>query len=155
MFVFEALSKRSGTNLRNLIIVKEEHVETHVSSQGLSQALSTTIINSILAKVDSLKTVSYQINFVTYPQLFLIFNALRQRVNDAIAELILTNIKVFQTLVATKVREESTQRLFIPDRVVLKCERLELGELSKLLRKLDDRFVRQLLVADAELVATT
>ena len=130
-------------------------METHVSSQGLSQALSTTIINSILAKVDSLKTVSYQINFVTYPQLFLIFNALRQCVHDGVAELILTNIKVFQTLVATKVREESTQSLLILDRVVLKCERLELGELRKLLRKLDDRFIRQLLVADAELVATT
>ena len=113
-------------------------METHVCSKRLCQTLCTTIIDSILAKINRLKTVSHQIRNVTYPQLFLILNTLRKSVNDCKAELILTNVEVLEALITTKIGEKSTQGLFIPDCIVLERQRLKFRELCKLLCVLND-----------------
>ena len=55
LLILEAVGDSCSARLRNAVIVEEEHVQAHVSSQSSANFGNHWIVNLILAQVNSLK----------------------------------------------------------------------------------------------------
>ena len=90
----------------------------------------------------------------TYPKLTFILNACGERVHHVEAELVLSNVEILKSVVASEVCENGAESVLVSDDIVLESERLKFWQVCHLLSQAHDFVVGQHLVSHSDLVAT-